>query len=668
MSLVSLYENTFSVKFMVFTPEVIMQEIISGTWKDYIEYLRTLNKAEYNAEKKKLCGVTWSGTFKEGTRLKETLASYSGLVVIDVDKLDPEKLLLLRTQMATDKYVRFFFTSPSGNGLKIIFEVNTPKENHRAAFLHLQNYVETNYFVSVDKSGKDECRLCYVSYDPKAYVNMQSQVFEVDPKYGEVISEFKSSYEGYADSKNIESVFAVCEKWVQRNKTYRDGEKNVYIHALACALNRCGVSSEDCIALIKNGYNPPDDRWHQSVRSAYFHNQAEHGTVKVKDLSSTEFVAPNVKNFTDDVVIGDLMQTTSDLFFYKVPNDLIMDVVTKIGKYYESKGYIDLRRSNLSEMMNKAVELLRANLSAVSAQNSLPYQTADDLVEMFLNTDFASEIRTFTRIDEETGGLRLGNFYGLIGPGGTWKSMVSEYICFVNAMNGIPSLYLNGEMSQFQFYERLCSMALGIDLAKEIKSKNLNKGNVQSLINMMKEKTGGNIFFVNGSGFNEQKILSTIDNIHATTGKKVRIAFVDGVTQMSWDGREEIGATIHNSMICKEIAKKANGGEGVAVVGILHVSGHVQKWKRNTSDIVRGGQKVVANMDAYFCTSLFIDPSTNEMANDADVKYIENMFYLRYVDKRSKSPEINMAVSVGPNISMLVENVDVNTMEVKMKN
>lgn len=666
--MVSVFENTFSGNSFVTSPEGAIGFIVSDTFKEVIDYLRKLNKKEYDAEKKNLQCVTWSGTFKEGTRTKETMLKYSKLVCLDIDKLEESAIVLLKSQLAKDPFVRYCFVSPSGKGLKIIVEVNTGVEHHRAAFLHLQKTFEEKYLFKVDPSGKDETRLCYLSYDNQAIINQSSTVFEVDVRYGDVVSEYKNTYTGPGTS-DVDRIFKVCVIWVERNKAYVEGQRNVYIHALACALNRTGVSQDDAISLISQNYETPDQKWHQSVRSAYFHNQSEFNTVAVKDIGSAEFVAPDyIKNFSDDVVINDIMVTTSLLYAYKVPPKEIMGIIEKITRYYETKGYIDANRASLKDIMNNAVVMLKEKILTDTSSNSLQYQSAEDIAEMIVNMDNSSSpIKTFPEIDVEAGGLKQGNFYGIIGVGGTYKSILAQFIAFINAMNDVLSIYLNGEMSAYQFYERLVSMAIGIDLREQVKLGTLNKETVQSFITLMKEKTKGNIILVNSSGWSKKQILSTIKNVEVTTGKKAKILFMDGLTQMDSLGRDEILATISNSMVCKEIAKEANDGEGIAVVSLVHVSGTISKHKRNTGDNVRGGKKVLANMDAYFCTSLFIDPATNSMVNDEDMAYIKDEFYLRYVDKRSKSPEVNLAIRVAEHIRLMVQPGDPSFKEIKLE-
>lgn len=663
---VCLYKDTFSKDFLVIPSTQMMDAILTGTYRSQIEHLRTLDANGYKAQKKLLPAVTWSGTFKTGTRLIESILEYSRLVVLDIDKLDPTNIEVLKQQLSQDEYVHFCFVSPSGNGIKIIVQVNTGPEHHLAAFLHLQKTFEDKYLFKVDPSGKDICRLCYVSFDERC-VWKPSEVFQVDTRYGEIAQYTPNeNLKNYKPTGNLEQIFAVCTKWVSNGpnaKTYTEGERNVYIHAMACALNRCGVMLEDAINLITMNLPTPDTKWHQSVKGAYFHYQHEHGAVQIRDINSdsNNFIAPPyVANYTDDVAANDLMRITAELFYSKVNVSTIQDIISKITMYYNKEGYIDINRASLADLMNRAIFMLNQQVANHAAKSSLKYETAESLGFELINQEAFGALPTYLPwIDEPLGGgLMKANFYGLIGFGGTFKSVIVQFWTFMHSCNDTPVLYLNGEMSKLQFYERLALQTFGINLRSQMAKGEINKENITSFIEQMETVTKKNIFFFNGSGFNKASINATLDHILATTGKKVKLVIMDGLTQMDQGGREEAPANIHNSGICKEIVKEAYGGEGVTLVALIHCSGAEDKVKRNTGSVVRGGSKMLANMDGFFCTSLLVDPETLSMENPDDISFIEKKFYFRMVDKRSTAGTVSCIVNVTPKLLLEMEECD----------
>lgn len=664
---VSIYKDTFSKEFLIVPAGEVMSGILSGAYKSIIDQLRLMDIAEYKQKKKLLPGITWSGVFQTDTRLIETIQAYSGLVVLDIDKLEPSNIELLKQQLSLDEYVLFCFVSPSNKGIKIVVQVNTGPEHHLAAFLHLQKTFEEKYLFKVDNSGKDICRLCYVSYDDRAIWRSKNKVFEVDIRYGEVGQhQTNAALANYKPTGDLDNIFKVCTKWVNNTKTYMDGEKNVYIHAMACALNRCGVPMEDALNLITMNIPTPDIKWHQSVKSAYFHNQQEHGLITVRDINNTtaNFVAPPyVANYTDDVVANDLMRITATLFHQKVGMNDIQDIVWKIAQYYNKQGYIDINRNSLVGLMNQAVQVLNANMANHAAQTALKYETAEDMAKELVQIDLIKGLIP-TYIPEFDrcmyGGMMPSNTYGLIGLGGTYKSIVAQNIAYKNALNDIPTLYLNGEMSKFQFYERLALMTLGIDLRDEIYHKRINESNIESFIEHVRSFLKGNIFVFSGSNFNQENIISTLQHIEATTGKVIRLIVADGLSQFDAKGKEEIPATIYNAGVCKEIAKATN----TVVMPLIHLSGDAAAYTlRDTGMKVRGGIKTLANLDGYFSTSLLIDPQTSSLENIEEVMYLTNKMYLRLKDKRTRTGVVPSIVNIGQNLNLIQEECDPRSYE-----
>jgi len=630
--------------------------ILSGEWANQISLLRNLSPEEYKEKKKMLAAVTWSGVFAQGTRLIESIQQYSSLTVIDIDKIDAEKILLLKRQLSQDPHVMYVFTSPGGNGIKAVFLTDvTDPNNHRASFMHLQEYFENTYFAKVDPSGKDVCRLCYVSYDPEMIIKTATP-FEVNiEKYNTIVTGHVHTSAGeHEATNNLDVIFNVCVKWVERNKEYVDGQKNVYLHALACAMNRCGCNPDETIGMIDRHYTTPDTKWHQSVRSAFFHNQHEHNSVKVKDIdeNSAYIAPPYIASYTEDVAANDIMRITAMLYNYKLQTGEIMDVVGKIGSFYDKMGYIDYRRASLIDMMNFAVQTLQSNIAIGAAKDSLKYETAEDMGRELVKIDLVKGmIKTYIDpVDADLfGGLMPSTFYEMIGLGGTYKSIVAQWMAYRNAMDDVPVLYLNGEMSASQFYGRLALQAMGVNMRKLILNKELTEDNIDSFIEQLAERTKRNIFVVNGNGFDQKNVYATIQHIYATTGKQIRLIVIDGITQMSNAGKDEIQATIHNSGIAKEIAKQT----GCVVIGLLHMSGDASNLTlRDTGKKVRGGIKTLANCDGYFSTSKLVDPNSKTIDNPDEIEFLPNKFYFRLTDKRTETGIASYIININDNLHL----------------
>ena len=114
---------------------------------------------------------TFSGIFT--SRSEKDLVTHSGLICLDFDHL--KNLEEVRQWLLNDDYfdTQLLFTSPSGDGLKWIVEIDLTKASHLDYFLGIQNYLKLEYGLDIDPSGKDICRACFLPHDPNCYINPQ---------------------------------------------------------------------------------------------------------------------------------------------------------------------------------------------------------------------------------------------------------------------------------------------------------------------------------------------------------------------------------------------------------------------------------------------------------------------------------------------------------------
>lgn len=194
----------------------MLEYIRHGRYKDKIEVLRKLiaasDKKEFDNQKKSLPAFTPSASF-EGGRKMEFLKVYSGIVILDFDKLSESQMTLVSQKAPAIPYTFALFKSPSGKGFKVLVKtsatpsdvsvctnessaINNPvsapgspggngwleniKYFHLSAFTQVCTYYENTLALHADPSGKDITRLCFVSYDPQLYFNPDASLFEVN--------------------------------------------------------------------------------------------------------------------------------------------------------------------------------------------------------------------------------------------------------------------------------------------------------------------------------------------------------------------------------------------------------------------------------------------------------------------------------------------------------
>mgnify|MGYP001427409490 CR=1 FL=1 len=277
---------------------IMKEEILSDKHRPQIERIRQL-KAENKPEqadqhKKSLPAFTPSGTF-EGGRKMEFLTMYSGFVVLDFDKLAPDTLKAAFNIIKDIPFTFACFRSPSGNGLKVMVEVDTGVELHETAFSQVADYYEKLLAPALgeaagglDRSGKDVTRLCFLSWDPEAYYIIQNKKFEVqlevapqsEPvrRQGHPQQEEVAAIPEASDNSFWEQHYDFCKKITDKKSTYAQENRNNYIYLLANNCNRRGIPEAITVDLIQNdSFDLPFREIQSTVRSAFKNNGNEFG-------------------------------------------------------------------------------------------------------------------------------------------------------------------------------------------------------------------------------------------------------------------------------------------------------------------------------------------------------------------------------------------------------
>ena len=269
----------------------VLEDIKTDKYKNVITYLRKSlaeSKMEaYERAKKSLPAFTPSACFKSGRKL-EFITAYTQMVVLDIDKLSKEQLTNAKALASQSPYTFASFTSPSGNGLKIFVRVNSSQENHKDAFLALQKYYEELLALPIDKSGKDVTRLCFVSFDTDLFLNENASVFPIIStedlrpfieQNSEAIDEPKiedfSSLNFQHPSSDFLPIYEHCVRFTEKKESYINGNRNNFVHLLACNLNRKGVPLPASMGFILSDYNYDAQEVMTTVNSAY-KNVVEH--------------------------------------------------------------------------------------------------------------------------------------------------------------------------------------------------------------------------------------------------------------------------------------------------------------------------------------------------------------------------------------------------------
>ncbi len=253
---------------------MILEEIKTGKYKHAIIYLRkslSENKMEaYEKAKKSLPAFTPSGKFVGGRKMN-FLDQYSNIIILDIDKLQPEQLVKVNHSARQCEYTYACFISPSGNGLKILVKVSSTKTEHKETFLAIQDHYEKLLNLEIDKSGKDVTRLCFYSWDENLFINENSTVFASGTKQSNQtelveVPKLKTATVTATDS---EAIYNHCIKFTEKKVQFVNGSRNVFVHQLACNLNRKGISLHEALSFILTDFGYDEKEVTQAVNSAY---------------------------------------------------------------------------------------------------------------------------------------------------------------------------------------------------------------------------------------------------------------------------------------------------------------------------------------------------------------------------------------------------------------
>jgi hypothetical protein len=204
---------------------------------------------------KNLPAVTVSGLFRGGHSATD-LITHSGLIQVDIDTLD--NISVVKRQLIEDSYTFIAFNSPSGTGIKLFVKIDGT--NHLECFNGLKEHYKAKYSIKIDDACKDVCRLCFLSYDPEIFTNVESIVFKAAAS--DQAKLFISDMPTKDAQKRISDIDQLCQILESRSIdiTNRNGysEWRDIGFAIANGLGDHGRSYYHRISAIAHNYNQLD--------------------------------------------------------------------------------------------------------------------------------------------------------------------------------------------------------------------------------------------------------------------------------------------------------------------------------------------------------------------------------------------------------------------------
>src|SRR5690606_33103927 len=214
-----------------------LDRIGNGNSKTIIQRLRREQDSDRRKEiKSTLPAVTFNATFTK--RSKDHVKEPSGLMILDFDDFEnPEQAVIFKDNLKKDKHIFSAWISPS-EGVKALYRIMKVKDD--AEFKKVYSQVAYKY-PNLDVSGKDISRLCFESYDPEIYINLEAEIFSPS-----IVLEQEINNIGTVTNIPITDQDSVVNRliiWFERD-IYDNSNINTSIFILASAFNKFGISKQ----------------------------------------------------------------------------------------------------------------------------------------------------------------------------------------------------------------------------------------------------------------------------------------------------------------------------------------------------------------------------------------------------------------------------------------
>lgn len=281
-----------------FEIEEVFDRIRRGNNRHLIEQIRAeKNKAQRDFLKKKLFWICFSGKFSK--RNNESMIEHSGYICLDFDGIPEKEIPFWRAKIQSNRNTFACFISPSGNGLKAIWKIPACKTNdeHNLRFDAIADtFTDCRYF---DRNVKGWSRVCFESYDPQIFVNINAEQFTGINEAPVIKTPIQT---GPAKNTDIQRTFNNLVKWFESNHNLRKGNRNqgafVFASGVAEYLTQSDAEPMLTNYIMQNVEQSDGDLFtHQEcqtcIRQAYLHCPQPR---KVMNADRTYDDTPNVSS------------------------------------------------------------------------------------------------------------------------------------------------------------------------------------------------------------------------------------------------------------------------------------------------------------------------------------------------------------------------------------
>jgi hypothetical protein len=383
--MITYFKNIKATSTPFYKPiQVAIDRIKSGVSAELINKIRTeTDKDKRNQLKQNLPSICFSGKFQQ--RNDDGCLEHSGFICLDFDKYENNDFEADRKMLCNDKFTYILFTSPSGDGLKVIIKIPAEKENHRAYFKALKEYYDNPHF---DVSSINISRVCYESYDPNIYVNTNAEIWK-DKVDIEPLD--KSETKPVIIMKSSNKIIQNLQVWFDKKYSMQEGKRNASLFAFAKSMNDFGVDKFDCIShLLKYEQQDFSEREIKRIIDSAYSDISKFGTRYFEDNQTKEFIEEQIKSGkSKKKIIQELSDNYSETEIENAIDELKTNVSVAEFWQYDDKGKVKISNIKFKQFLEqngfkKLYPEGSENFVFIRVQNNLIENTTPELIKDFV--------------------------------------------------------------------------------------------------------------------------------------------------------------------------------------------------------------------------------------------------------------------------------------------
>ena len=346
-------------------------------------------------------------------------------------------------------------------------------------------------------------------------------------------------------------------------------------------------------------------------------------------------------------------------------HDFDQNAVSDIMEVYRNSANIgsedpikpnDLARIIGSAMSTTADNVKKKTEVKILSESKSRYEvgTFADYIDQYheqINDDSARIWLNSPKEDKVLRGRLRGKVCAMIGYGGTKKSLRALQILLHNIRKtGIRGVYSTMEQSVFELMNRIINYSVEIkrgdgninglstsDLIEE--EEHLRKKAGQMLRDQVAPIYGKNLWMTPTTSFVAEEYDQMLGELEAREGK-MDMLVIDGLSRMGGAG-SEVERTMTAMREIKDLANRRN----MFIIVMVHVSRGARLHTRDVRELIRGGEKIIDEVDFAIMRSMIIN---EEKSSHGKIEYRNDVGWERFYDKRGKGVSIDIIDSFDP--------------------